>query len=440
MDVNGLVLDDPQAGVFRVHRSTMTSDAVLALEQERIFDRCWLYLGHETELPAPGDFVRRTIAGRPLIFIRGADGTIRAFYNTCTHRGALICRQDQGHADVFQCFYHAWSFNTRGELVGLPDEAGYGSGFDRAERALQPPPRLEQYRGFYFVSFDPEIVDLVTYLAGAKEYLDLILDQSETGMRVLPGANKYAIRANWKLLSENSGDIYHAPPLHRTYFEYIAGVSEGMKMERLSPGRARSLGNGHASTESAAVMGRPIARWHPLFGAGAKEEIARIRARLVERHGEERASRMADTTRLMVIYPNLAIHDTMAITVRQWWPTGPDTMEVTAWELAPQEEDGDRLARRLDSFLTFFGPGGFSTPDDVEALESCQVGFGAREVEWSDVSRGMHRDAQDVDELQTRAFWRQWYAQMQGESPFSRRNGATVSDVSDRALAAQHGD
>jgi p-cumate 2,3-dioxygenase alpha subunit len=123
---------------------------------------------------------------------------------------------------------------------------------------------------------------------------------------------------------------------------------------------------------------------------------------------------MASTIRNLLIYPNLVLNDIMSVTVRIYWPVAPDLMEVTAWELAPHEERADILARRLDSFLTFLGPGGFATPDDAEALESCQMGFRAREVEWSDISRGMHRQAINQDELQMRAFWRQWHADMQG--------------------------
>jgi p-cumate 2,3-dioxygenase alpha subunit len=182
----------------------------------------------------------------------------------------------------------------------------------------------------------------------------------------------------------------------------------------LSRSRARDLGNGHAVIESPAPYGRPIAHWSPLFGEAAKPEIERIRARLVERYGPERAERMASTIRNLLIYPNLVLNDIMSITVRIFWPVQPDLMEVTAWEMAPAEEREDLLARRLDSFLTFLGPGGFATPDDTEALESCQMGFRAREVEWSDISRGMHRQAINQDELQMRAFWRQWHADMLG--------------------------
>ena len=140
-----------------------------------------------------------------------------------------------------------------------------------------------------------------------------------------------------------------------------------------------------------------------------------MRARLVRKFGEERAYRMADLSRNLLIYPNLLIMDFVAISIRYIEPLAPDNMAVTAWHLVPREESGAALAARLDSYLTFLGPGGFATPDDVEALESCQAGFRATETEWSDISRGMLKPCPGTaDELQIRGFWRQWHANMQG--------------------------
>ena len=450
MEIKDLIIDDRRRGVFKVHRSTMTSMELFQREQELIFSRCWIYLGHESEVENPGDYRRRTVAGRPLFFVRGADGQVRVFFNTCPHRGALICRQDAGNAAVLQCFYHAWSFNTDGDLIGMPGEDAYGPYFDRGEMGLKEPPRVESYRGFMFVSFNPHVEDLVTYLAGAREYLDLIVDQSEEGMRVIHGSNKYGTKANWKLLAENSLDGYHLIPTHQTYVDYIASLGTddtGDTMRVRPPGESRALGNGHCVSVNVALNGRPIARWHPLFGEDAREPIEQARRRLVEKYGEERAYRMADTSRNLLIYPNLIINDIMAITIRYFDPLAPDEMEVTAWHLVPREEadtiirGGDGapallslpkgaakpqalLATRLDSFLTFLGPGGFATPDDVEALESCQAGFRATGVEWSDISRGMLNPTPGTsDELQMRGFWRQWHAHMQGLSDVDVQDG-----------------
>ena len=427
MEIKDLIIDDRERGIFRVHRSTMTSMDLFRREQARIFNRCWIYLGHESEVENPGDYRRRTVAGRPLFFIRGKDGQVRVFLNSCPHRGALICRRDEGNAGVLRCFYHAWSFNTSGELIGLPGEDAYGPSFDRSELSLKEPPRVDSYRGFYFVSFNPAVEDLLSYLAGARDYLDLIVDQAEAGMQVVSGSNMYTIKANWKLLAENSLDGYHLIPTHRTYVDYIAGLGtddSGDTMAARPPGVARALGNGHCVSENIARSGRPIAHWHPLFGEEAREPLARVRRRLVEKYGEERAYRMADTSRNLLIYPNLIILDFVAITIRYIEPLAPDSMDVTAWHLVPREESGVRLVTRLDSFLTFLGPGGFATPDDVEALESCQTGFRATETEWSDLSRGMLKPTPGTaDELQMRGFWRQWHAHMQGLSKTDVQDG-----------------
>lgn len=97
---------------------------------------------------------------------------------------------------------------------------------------------------------------------------------------------------------------------------------------------------------------------------------------------------------------------------------------MTAWHLVPREESDAALAGRLDSYLTFLGPGGFATPDDVEALESCQAGFRATELGWSDLSRGMLSATPDTsDEIQMRGFWRQWHSHMQGLSTADVQDG-----------------
>jgi p-cumate 2,3-dioxygenase alpha subunit len=406
-----LVVDDQDRQVFRVHRSTMTSADVHRAEIERIFGKCWLYVGHESEIPKPGDFVRRKVAGRPIFMVRGAkSGNINVFHNSCTHRGALVCRQDSGNAKVFSCFYHAWSFDTEGRLNGVPDREGYSNGLDYDELGLARVARVEAYRGFVFASYDPDIVDLPTYLAGAKDYIDLVVDGCGGSVEIIKGTNEYSFDANWKLLAENSVDGYHAPSTHDTYFKYL--VSLGTDMQGGVVGQAVKLGNGHAVIEYSSPWGRPVAKWEPLFGEESRGEIDRLRAELVDRYGEERAHKMAEVNRNLIIYPNLIINDIMAVTVRTMFSPAPDRVDVTAWELAPTDELPTLRHRRLDSFLTFLGPGGFATPDDIEALESCQQGYASGGVEWNDISRGMGRGSLANDEEQMREFWRRWQQQM----------------------------
>jgi p-cumate 2,3-dioxygenase alpha subunit len=413
---DGYIIDDREAGLFRVNRRAFTDPECLAQERRRIFEKCWIYVGHESEVSHAGDYQSRYVAGRPVVLVRGDDGVIRVLLNTCTHRGAMVCRQKSGNARTFQCPYHAWTFNSRGELVGVPGEDSYSAAFSREDLALASPAQVDSYRGFIFACFDPAAQSLYDYLAGAREYLDLVADQSQMGMKVVAGQQSYSARANWKLLVENSYDGYHGLPTHQRYFSFLSDIGvpvRGGDPNRPPHQKAVDLGNGHAVVEYASSWGRPIAHWVPPFGEHRKAHFAELRKSFEERFGQERAFRICETSRNLGIFPNLVINDIMAITIRTFTPVSPDYMEVNAWALAPIDESAEDSALRLDNFLTFLGPGGFATPDDVEMLESCQRGFQNREVGWSDISRGMKREEPAItDELQMRAFWRRWNSLM----------------------------
>ena len=97
MELADLIVEREEEGYFAYHRSALTSEALHRAEIEHIFSRCWLYLGHESEIPEPGDFARRTVGTRPLFFVRSrTTGGVRVFANSCIHRGATICRRDRG--------------------------------------------------------------------------------------------------------------------------------------------------------------------------------------------------------------------------------------------------------------------------------------------------------------------------------------------------------
>ena len=150
------IVEDIPAGTFRVNRAALTDEAIFRDEMRSIFDRCWLYVGHTSEIPKPGDFRARDVGNRPLVFWHGHDGVKRVFYNTCRHRGALVCRVPDGNSNSMNCFYHAWTYGSTGALNGLPGEEAYGPTFDRASMSLLSPAKVDSYRGFVFACFDPE--------------------------------------------------------------------------------------------------------------------------------------------------------------------------------------------------------------------------------------------------------------------------------------------
>lgn len=416
----GSYLDISEAeGVFRVPRRAFTDGAVFEDERDRVFDHSWLYLGHASELQKPGDFVSRTVAGRALIFSRDREGAFHALHNACPHRGAAVCREAKGNAKSFQCLYHGWIFGTDGRNRDLPGKESYPPDFvEKGHADLPRVRRFENYGDFWFVSFDERIEPLRQYLGNAASYLDCVADQSASGMTVVGGTQEYQIRANWKLLVENSYDGYHAVTTHATYLDYLKNTNGGLAAVPLA-GTGHDLGKGHGVVEYKAPWGRPIAQWIPMWGEDGKQELNAIRAELDGRVGPERGERIATFNRNIGIFPNLVVNDIMAITVRTFYPVAPDLIEVRAWALAPIGESSWARKYRLSNFLEFLGPGGFATPDDIEALEQCQRGFSnAREVPWSDISKGMLlAEPSYDDEVHIRSFWREWDRRMTSDAP-----------------------
>ena len=411
------VIDDRERSRFMVNREVFVSEEIYQQELKQFFDTLWIYVGHESEVPTPNDFRTRSVAGRPVVFLRDGKGQLRVLLNSCRHRGAQVCREGRGNAKIFTCFYHGWAYRNSGALVSIPDAESYGPEFPRTELGLMAPPKVESYRGFVFASFNPDAGDLVTYLGESVRLLDLVADQSESGMVILPGIHRYSMKANWKLLMENSCDGYHGMSVHQTYIEMMMdlGVTPGImphdKSARPAPNAGIDLGNGHATT-----MMREIGL--PLMSTEAKEMAALRRTELVGLHGEDYAARMYNLTRNTIIFPSLVIVDlNFGIQVRTMFPTGPAHTEITGWQLIAPEIAEELKAYRIDNALSFWGPGGLATPDDVAALEQCQRGFATRgEIHWSDISKGMVKDVPTVmDELQMRTFWRRWNELMTGE-------------------------
>ena len=423
------IIDDTSNHVFRVHRRAFTDPQVLEFERRNIFERCWLYLGHESEVEASGSFVSRKVGGRPLIFNRDQDGVLRVFYNACMHRGAALCREPSGRTRNYTCPYHGWVYGMDGKLKDQPLPDSYAPACNaNGELNLKPVQKFSSFRGFVFVNFDAGADTLENYLDGACEYLELASLQSAAGMTILPGTQSYSARANWKLLQENSADGYHADTTHASYMDYIKNREGGVHnlYSARGFGRVRNLGNGHSVSESlnGTPWGRPTARPMPSWGPEVAQELAEVHQRMVARLGEEKATFICHGDRNLLVFPNLVVNDVGALTVRTFYPQEPGYFEITAWALAPKDESARIRDLRMRNFLEFLGPGGFATPDDQEMLELCHKGYmatgaGAGGPEWNDISRGMRDEngptPSKQDELQMRTFWRRWKLMLEAQ-------------------------
>ena len=378
----------------------------------------WTVLGHESEIRAKGDFVVRTVIDRDIVFNRDVDDNVNAFFNSCRHRGATLCREQRGNRKRFICPYHGWAYRSSGELTDQHSTFGYGEKFnDDGFYNLQRVPRLEKRAGFYFVNFDANAIPLNDYLADAGPMLDAIEDQSAAGMEIVRGCHEYEIKANYKLICENSYDGYHLDITHSSFVDYMRTMVKGIPVKEMNiHGCARSLGNGHACFELQIPTGRPVAQWLPVWGEEARVEIENKKQELVQRLGQTKADKISVTNRNMVIFPNSIINDQQTVLLRTVTPTAYNRMIIRAWSFGPADESPVLRRIRNEGALSFLGPGGFATPDDVEMLELCQRGFESADVEWNDISKGYHRgeitlrgfDEHYDNELQMRAYWTRW--------------------------------
>jgi Rieske 2Fe-2S family protein len=184
------------------------SPEVFAQEQEAIFARQWVCVGHQTEIDKPGDYVLRDVAGESLIIVRDQAGIVRGFYNVCRHRGTRLCEEARGHAAAIQCPYHAWTYALDGRLIGAPhmDDAPH---FRKADYSLAGA-NIRFWEGFIFVNLAADPVPLDEMFAPLNgKFAHWNLPRLRSGKRI-----EYNVRANWKLIFENYSECYHCPGVH----------------------------------------------------------------------------------------------------------------------------------------------------------------------------------------------------------------------------------
>ena len=208
---------DPQRGT--VSREIFVSPETYREELEKLFARAWLFVGHESLIPKPGDFFVSRMGEELVILCRDQAGAVHVFLNSCRHRGMKVCRYEQGNTSLFVCPYHSWSYTTDGRLQGVPlYRALYEGTLNREEWSLIEVPKLALYKGTVWASWDPQAPDFLTYLGDAVDHLDQVVDcrDGRPGGAEVIGVHKWVFPSNWKFAAENFlGDSYHNPS-HRS--------------------------------------------------------------------------------------------------------------------------------------------------------------------------------------------------------------------------------
>ncbi|WEH12923.1 aromatic ring-hydroxylating dioxygenase subunit alpha [Streptomyces sp. VNUA24] len=384
-----------------VDRRIYSDPEIYRMEQELVFARSWLVVGHDTQIPRPGDFIESYMGEESVIVTRNREGDIRVMLNTCRHRGNKVCRAELGTTRAFMCQYHGWTYDIDGNFVGAPQfEKVYQDDLDKSKWGLHRA-RVALYKGLIFATFDTSLPPLEEFLGDFTWLLDMSLDPRPGGVEVAGGFLRWNIRTNWKFGAENSGgDLYHGGTTHRSAVDIghraIATGKNDPKHatdEELDPGGTMTSSFGHGvnwsdrrpEPEGGAHVPpdeTPLARYLRENRELTRQHLGDFRSRTIRRFNAN-------------IFPNAGFHSS-AQTIHIFHPRGPGRSEVWLIPLvdkaAPQDVK-DWVRRHTDSH---FGPGGFFEEDDGENWEQAtaatrgvvasrlpfnyQMGFGREKV------------------------------------------------------------
>ena len=354
-----------------IDRRIFSDQEIFDLEMTQIFGRAWLFLCHETQIPKRGDFFEAPMGSDNVLVVRQRDGSIRAFLNTCSHRGNAVCRAEEGNVRNFMCTYHGWTFGLDGELIGVPGRSlFYKDKLDLSEHPLRKVAQLDSYRGFVFATMDETAPPLEEYLgATGRLGLDLLAERGD--MEAVPGVQKFTVRTNWKFTVDNVFDYYHPQITHMSAFAV-----------GLIPAPPNEFVDGGARTEAGADLEVPFLPsdlhnvvmvgeyGHAISGpdqdslevtAGGREGFAwrytpETQARL-GRHG----SRVAGHPH---IFPTTWITVNAQLSLRV--PRSPDVTEIWWFSFRDKNATAEEQAAALHSQIHYFGPAGMLEQEDGE--------------------------------------------------------------------------
>jgi phenylpropionate dioxygenase-like ring-hydroxylating dioxygenase large terminal subunit len=418
----------------RIHRRVYADPNIFELEMERIFGRAWLFVGHASQVPHPGDFFTTELGRQPVVMTRHRDGSIHVLFNRCSHRGAKVANERCGHAARLTCLYHGWSFDTDGALVGVPIPEGCAAEFRKEEFGLAPVPRVARYRGFVFASLAATGASFEDHIGPIQSNIDDLVDRAPDGELAFDlGMHRYVFNGNWKLQVENVLDSYHVPFSHAStvnkegvQFARREGDQAGAKVVEADQNRGgqsttsqswkgrRSyiVGNGHGWTSNTALDDGK--RSSPAFDA--------YKQVLTEKVGPERAQHIL-TPRLhnTLIYPNVSIMG-LNIHVRVIKPLAVDRTEITVYPVRLVGAPDAMNFANIRLLNVTHSAASFVQTDDIEAFVRVQKGLQSRATDWVDISRGLGAEEPDrelnatrgsaMHEMVVRAQYKAWLGYM----------------------------
>ena len=374
---------------------------------KRLFHATWVFAGHESQVPKPGDYAAIEIGMQPLLMSRHSNGDVYVLHNRCPHKGTKIVIDRSGNTGkFFRCPYHAWSFKTNGDLLAIPLKKGYeGTGLEQSEacKGLAKVGAVKNYRGFVFVRLNEQGVSFEDFFGDSLSSLDNMIDRSPVGQLEVAGPPlRYMHKCNWKMLVENQTDTCHPMVAHESsagsavkLWESLGHPPEAKKpmaMEVIAPFMSpyeffeemgiRTWPNGHGHTGVHHSIHSDYSAAPGYFD------------QMVAAYGEERARRILGENRHNTVYfPNIMIKGPIQ-QLRVFIPLAPNKTLVESWIYrlvgAP-----DMLLERTAMYNRLINaPTSIVGHDDLEMYERAQEGLESDAREWVNIQR-LYEEGED---------------------------------------------
>jgi len=392
----------------RVRREVYTDPAIFDLEMQRIHETVWIYCGHETQVPKPGDYYAVQIGRQPMLMVRGKDGTIHVLYNRCPHRGNMMCGDRRGNTGgFFSCSYHGWTFQHDGGLRSIPMmESGYaGTRFtrDNPDCSMKKAPRVERYRGFVFASLAAQGPSLLEFLGESKVAFDDMCDRAPEGeVEIVPNCFRVIQHSNWKIFLENQLDALHPSVTHQSTGRAAHEVEEAiarkakkgtapLSYHMLSAFATVTVDKWDAFQTLSYPYGHCILTGYMGLRPQDPDTVAYDKV-MIKAYGRKRFEEIVGVNiHHVLIYPGLSVQSALQ-QLRAVRPLGVDRTLTEIWHFRLKGAPEPIYRRSLAYYNLVNSPATLVNADDLENFWKCHQGLASDGGDWVSFGRHLGRD------------------------------------------------
>jgi benzoate/toluate 1,2-dioxygenase alpha subunit len=421
-----------------IHRDLYIDPELFALEMQQLWRNTWIFVGHDSQVPHPGDYYTTDIATVPVILLRDTAGQVSVLCNRCAHKGTKLVSAVAGSCgSVLRCPYHGWTYRLDGSIRTVPLKSGYeGSGLaaSPASRGLTRLANVVNYRGFVFARLSPDGPGFQEYFGDSLSSIDNMVERSPAGrLEVAGGTLRYLHDCNWKIFIENLNDTMHPMVAHessagtaRDLWQALglpADAPRPMVIEQFVPFVSdykffddmgvRIYGNGHSHTGVNFSI-------HSHYSG-----IPEYEQRMNQTYGDERARKILGEVRHnTVYYPSLTIKGAIQA-IRVVRPIAVDRTLIESWTFRLVDAPEELLRRTLTYSRLINAPTSVVGHDDLHCYRSIQEGLKASGNEWVSLHRNLDEQASEAaaglyngtSEVSMRAQFAAWLKFMQPAKP-----------------------